>query len=1067
MDKGEKKILSPDKLNEFLKADKTHIEEKYGFKFKRRVWFLLKPTTVRSGSFFPLGGFRDLGTTANKFVAPGENKLDKKPFDELLNFKNSQIGEIASKPRCKSNGPGVLYWAYGFFSYFPILQPCHICLKINNRQCHCDAHMISLISEFERVIRAKSENFFEPFTYNLERTFNLKVSTYYGNDILPGPDKLTEFHLEGAFVLSENIEVKNDKILPAKPQIRGVLEALKSVFSYKNAPEESFTLPVDFEADKDKTHNDQTLNDLTIHNSTLDDSIPSSNPLTPGKSLLDEINTASPSHPAGKPFAPDETNLTSEDVTVIQVTDQSDLDDKTISTTILPSPTIPHLIESDPLPEDQSADRSTDLPSVHPATLPAVEDSEVTPKMSTMTVTSDETPKTKEEGENVRLYPAYYMAFCYFCMEERCFKKGKCTKETCNMPFSMVPSLRTNEMLDVERYSPPFPAHMIRNNNSEREKYTCESLFNPAELTLVNGLYVIGEMGKGNPLLSNVQKILNKRGTPGNLNSFDLRALNSGVTETRERAKFLLHAIQHNFNRERRKELDPYFNLDTKMLNMICNKGFTEIGPVLPDQMPRGLVVSELRNLVERELTLGREVLTRIFNTECYKTNLGFKYQPSDDRFYRFEAEGWEMINETNLWDQVEVPFFRAFDCSPRRFYLTSILNHFKNLTNTELDDMGLEPNNILLMRGEIQEAREKDDEKSSLRKLHPLNRVLLPIDSKFDTYEEYFISVYNKCYKQNLEIKKDDPTPAPDKKSIPESKAYEGYIDQEDVDDLFNFSYSFGSMTDKARKAILKKGRQGDRDLPLAVEPPADAPYTMTELEKRNYSAIVGYNQSRGIDLDSIKEGRKNRDLYKEPKTMYNKILNDQNFADRKQTDPKTSTPIKRVSIGGKYPGDDDDDDDDDIDDRPSRKQEIDNDLNDTVNPFSFPKRHTSKAERRSPTRESIGDRLARLSTSSIEPDLATRRSTAYGNDREAEDNQKRNRNDRSNEGRGRNGGGGDYDGGGDHGGGGDDRGETTITTMIEGETTTIADRGSASTHTPMTTLITLHPHLALTIMN
>ena len=64
---------------------KRKIVTKYGFRLEHCTWFLVKPTTARSGSFFPLGGFRNL-VIKSRFVGPGETKLEKKPFDELRNF---------------------------------------------------------------------------------------------------------------------------------------------------------------------------------------------------------------------------------------------------------------------------------------------------------------------------------------------------------------------------------------------------------------------------------------------------------------------------------------------------------------------------------------------------------------------------------------------------------------------------------------------------------------------------------------------------------------------------------------------------------------------------------------------------------------------------------------------------------------------------------------------------------------------------------------------------------------------------------------------------------------------
>ena len=138
------------KINEFLALDRKEIKNRYGFTLDRRVWFLLKNTSQRSGAFWPLGGFKSLGESVSdtRFISPGKKEFNKKPFDEEKNFRLSQVGEICSKPRCPSNGKGVLYWAYGYDKYIPILKPCTWCLKKNAKTCHCDTLMVALIDHF-------------------------------------------------------------------------------------------------------------------------------------------------------------------------------------------------------------------------------------------------------------------------------------------------------------------------------------------------------------------------------------------------------------------------------------------------------------------------------------------------------------------------------------------------------------------------------------------------------------------------------------------------------------------------------------------------------------------------------------------------------------------------------------------------------------------------------------------------------------------------------------------------------------------------------------------------------
>ena len=141
-------------LNDFLQSNRKTIKSKYGFIVNHRTWFLLKPTTLRSGSFWPMGGFRTL-KIKSKFVPPGVEELDNQPFSELLNFKLSQIGEICSKPNDKNNGKGVLYWITGYQSYIPVLKPCIRCINSKVKDCYCDPHMVAVVEDFDKTIRAK------------------------------------------------------------------------------------------------------------------------------------------------------------------------------------------------------------------------------------------------------------------------------------------------------------------------------------------------------------------------------------------------------------------------------------------------------------------------------------------------------------------------------------------------------------------------------------------------------------------------------------------------------------------------------------------------------------------------------------------------------------------------------------------------------------------------------------------------------------------------------------------------------------------------------------------------
>ena len=140
------------------------------------------------------------------------------------------------------------------------------------------------------------------------------------------------------------------------------------------------------------------------------------------------------------------------------------------------------------------------------------------------------------------------------------FKLGSCPKMGCGMPFHMVPSIKTEAILDIERYSPPFPARLLNESNDEREKHVCEALFSPDELKFENGLYVVGK-NVSDPLLIKAARVLRNRGKPGNLDSFDVGGLSSDEVMKKERTKFVIHSIQHNFNKQSLQEFDSYFNI--------------------------------------------------------------------------------------------------------------------------------------------------------------------------------------------------------------------------------------------------------------------------------------------------------------------------------------------------------------------------------------------------------------------------------------------------------------------------------------------------------------------------
>ena len=111
------------------------------------------------------------------------------------------------------------------------------------------------------------------------------------------------------------------KLTPAKPQGRGVVEALKSIFNHKGAPT--------FHSHCPQIQVKACLSPMKLTGDSLGESSPTTDSHTPRKSLCDEIHVASPHHPAGKPFTPnlslpDQSTLATDDVTVIHITTQSD-----------------------------------------------------------------------------------------------------------------------------------------------------------------------------------------------------------------------------------------------------------------------------------------------------------------------------------------------------------------------------------------------------------------------------------------------------------------------------------------------------------------------------------------------------------------------------------------------------------------------------------------------------------------------------------------------------------------------------------------------------------------------
>ena len=284
-------------INRFLELSKDEIIDKYGFVLNGRTWVLVKPSSQRRGSFWPVGGFRRIDIPS-KFVKPGQTTLDGKEFNELDNFKLSQIGEICSRPRDPKNGKNVLYWVYGINSYRAIKNPCNFCQNLGNKACECDVHMRALMLDFEEAVRTNENNFYAPITPNLHREFNLRVASNYGKIASTEADKLTEAHTHGFFIPTEDIHIKDGNISAAEPATKSVKDALQSLFTFRDAPEDTFILP----SDSYSLPFDRTVTP-PIHSITHPDSPESDiSDLSVNKlNIREEISKIDPHHPSLTP----------------------------------------------------------------------------------------------------------------------------------------------------------------------------------------------------------------------------------------------------------------------------------------------------------------------------------------------------------------------------------------------------------------------------------------------------------------------------------------------------------------------------------------------------------------------------------------------------------------------------------------------------------------------------------------------------------------------------------------------------------------------------------------------
>ena len=104
------------------------------------------------------------------------------------------------------------------------------------------------------------------------------------------------------------------------------------------------------------------------------------------------------------------------------------------------------------------------------------------------------------------------------------------------------------------------------------------------------------------------------------------------------------------------------------------------------------------------------------------------------------------------------------------------------------------------MLREQIQKARVVDDEKVALRSFHPVFKQLEPIHGNFDGYEQYFAKIYDTYIKSRQPIPPTSTVPSTPQpiSHPPDSLAWDGYIPNEDIANVMNFSYSHRDLTQK-----------------------------------------------------------------------------------------------------------------------------------------------------------------------------------------------------------------------------------------------------------------------------
>ena len=160
----------------------------FAIKYRGTYWARLKSTYNRRGGRVPIAGWRSTDKTAQYANLQGEPSN----FDEVLNFSNSDIGEIASKIQGLTNRlkfpKSVIYYIFGYRSYIPVQRPCKFC-DLKGQRCDHDPIIAALNFEREEILSNTTDEFFE---FDLRRNFNVKISSNYGKYPKVTKDKFTD-----------------------------------------------------------------------------------------------------------------------------------------------------------------------------------------------------------------------------------------------------------------------------------------------------------------------------------------------------------------------------------------------------------------------------------------------------------------------------------------------------------------------------------------------------------------------------------------------------------------------------------------------------------------------------------------------------------------------------------------------------------------------------------------------------------------------------------------------------------------------------------------------------------